>query len=255
MLSIRQLLCNIRYIIAAIFGCLTLIFALCFLSPPAMSTPTHIDANQYDAFWIWGDIRSAPYLYQAETLYILQGDFSYHKRQQKIILQPQGIAAKNLAQQQIWLVFRNHDLNWSEEHFQMIIRRLNTWRNHGNDVVGVQIDFDSKTQALYEYGLFLQKLRQHLPNDYQISITGLLDWTNMQDDKTLKLLKDNIDELVIQSYQGRHTIENYQDYLKRISNMGLPYKIGLVQHGQWNKQLDFRSDPHFRGYVVFLLKD
>lgn len=244
-----------QYYLGATLVCLLLILSVFTLSKPAMSTPTKIDANHYDAFWIWGDIRSAPYLYRAKTLYILQGDIHYQKKQHKIILQPQGIAAKPLPKQQLWLVFRNHDLNWSEEHFQMITRRLNTWRNHGNHVVGVQIDFDSKTQALYHYGLFLQKLRQHLPKEYQISITGLLDWTNMQDAKTLTLLKNNIDELVIQSYQGRHTVANYQAYLKRIGAMQLPYKIGLVQYGEWNQQLNFSNDQNFKGYVVFLLKD
>lgn len=214
-----------------------------------------INANHHDAFWIWGDIRTAPYLYQAKTLYILQGDIAYQKSQRKIMLQPQGIAVKQLPNQQIWLVFRNHDLNWSDTHYQMIIRRLDRWRGQGNHIVGVQIDFDSKTQALYDYAVFLQKLRQHLPTHYQISITGLLDWTNMRDTQTLQLLKDNINELVIQSYQGRHTVPNYQDYLKRISAMGLPYKVGLVQHGQWNPKVDLNTDPNFKGYVVFLLKD
>jgi hypothetical protein len=230
-----------------------LVMAKCI--QPAMSTPTNIDANRYDAFWIWGDIQTAPYLYQAKTLYILQGELRYQKKYQKIILQPQGIAAKLLNNQQVWLVFRNHDLNWSDEQFQLLIQRLETWRNRGNHVIGVQIDFDSKTQALYDYALFLQKLRQHLPKEYQISITGLLDWTNVQDPKTLKLLKENINELVIQSYQGRHTILHYENYVKRIGAMGLAYKIGLVQHGQWNADLDFQDDINFKGYVVFLLKN
>lgn len=240
---------------AGIF-CLALLFSIFMFSRSANSSAEQkIDAQHYDAFWIWGDIRTASYLYQAKTLYILQGDIAHKKQQGKIVLQPQGIAAKLLPQQQIWLVFRNHDLDWSDEHYQMIIRRLDSWRHQGNHVLGVQIDFDSKTQALYDYGLFLQKLRQHLPAHYQISITGLLDWTNTRDDQTLTLLKNNINELVIQTYQGRQTVPNYQDYLKRISAMGLPYKVGLVQHGQWNPKIDLNTDPNFKGYVVFLLKD
>ncbi len=254
MRKFAQLIVHSRYL-GAICTSLIFIFILCFWSHIALSKPVRIDANQYHSFWIWGDIRSAPYLSQAKTLYILQGDFAYQKRQQKVIFQPQGIAAKTLPQQKIWLVFRNHDLNWSNEHFQLIIRRLNTWRNHSNQVVGVQIDFDSKTQALYQYALFLKTLRQHLPNDYQISITGLMDWTNVQDAATLSLLKENVNELVIQSYQGRHTVDNYQSYVKRIEAMKIPYKIGLVQHGQWDDTLHFDSDPNFKGYVVFLLKN
>lgn len=241
---------------AAVLLCLSSVLSIFMWSRAESShSDTIINANHYDAFWIWGDIRTAPYLYQAKTLYILQGDVAYKKQQQKIVIQPQGISIRQLPNQQIWLVFRNHDLNWSDEHYQVLIRRLESWRKQGNQVVGVQIDFDSKTQALYDYAVFLKKLRQHLPAHFKISITGLLDWTNMRDQNTLQLLKDNIDELVIQTYQGRHTVDNYSHYLKRISAMNLPFKIGLVQHGQWDQSLNFTTDPNFKGYVVFLLKD
>ena len=82
-----------------------------------------------------------------------------------------------------------------------------------------------------------------------------MDWTNIQDAETLRLFRENINELVIQTYQGSTTISNYQQYLQKVSKLNLPYKIGLVQHGEWNKSLDFKSDPNFKGYVVFLLRD
>jgi hypothetical protein len=59
---------------------------------------------------------------------------------------------------------------------------------------------------------------------------------------------------VIQTYQGTTTIPNYPQYLKRISAMQLPYKIGFVQNGlRQNNSNDF-NDPHFKGYVIFLLR-
>ena len=53
---------------------------------------------------------------------------------------------------------------------------------------------------------------------------------------------------------GSKTIPNYQNYLKKVTKLNLPYKIGLVQHGDWNKPLSFKNDPNFKGYVVFLLR-
>ena len=76
----------------------------------------------------------------------------------------------------------------------------------------------------------------------------------IQDIETLRLFRENINELVIQTYQGSTTIANYQTYLKKVSAIKLPYKIGLVQHGEWNSNLKLDSDSNFKGYVVFLLR-
>ena len=70
----------------------------------------------------------------------------------------------------------------------------------------------------------------------------------------LDILAKNIDELVIQSYQGNHTVSNYLDYLKRVTALKLPYKVGLVQHGLISKHHFFETDVNFKGYVIFLLR-
>ena len=51
-----------------------------------------IDANHYDAFWIWGDISSAPYLAKAKEIYVLQGEVKIERNTKKSILIPQGVA-------------------------------------------------------------------------------------------------------------------------------------------------------------------
>jgi hypothetical protein len=33
----------------------------------------------------------------------------------------------------------------------------------------------------------------------------------------------------------------------------MPYKIGLVQHGEWTAPSSLANDPDFKGYLVFLL--
>jgi len=221
---------------------------------PTRSATSIIDAKNFDSFWIWGEIQSAPYLNKAKELYILQGEIRYSKQRRSSILTPQGVAVLKLPDQKIWLVFRTHHLDWNEQNYQAVFKRLEHWRNQGNQVQGVQIDFDSRTNNLKEYALFLEKLRKKLHAHYQLSITGLLDWTNFKDQKTLGIFKKNIDELVIQTYQGTSTIPNYPEYLKHISAMQLPYKIGFVQNGLRQKALDDHNNPHFKGYVIFLLR-
>ncbi|RZG64337.1 DUF3142 domain-containing protein [Acinetobacter wuhouensis] len=235
--------------------------SLCCLSiiacQPSQSASSnhHVNANDYDAFWIWGDIKSAPYLAKAKDIYILQGEVRVDKKTRQSTLIPQGTGILKLPHQKVWLVFRNHHLNWQAHELDQILKRVRQWENSGNDIQGIQIDFDARTRNLNEYALFLQKLRKQLPKQYQLSITSLMDWTNIQNQNTLRLFRENIDEMVIQTYQGSTTIANYQQYLKKVSALKLPYKIGLVQHGEWNPNLNFKADSNFKGYVVFLLRN
>lgn len=214
-----------------------------------------VNANDYDAFWIWGNIRSAPYLSQAKEIYILQGEIHTAKNEQQSVLTPQGVAVLRIPHQKVWLVFRARHLDWNEQNLAAIFSRMQQWENQGNQIQGLQIDFDSKTQNLKQYALFLQQLRQKLPKQYKLSITGLLDWTNFNDADSLNIFRQNIDELILQSYQGTTTIPNYADYLKRVSALNLPFKIGVVQHGIWSNEMQFEQDSNFKGYVVFLLRD
>ena len=212
-----------------------------------------VNANDYNAFWIWGNIKSAPYLSKAKEIYILQGEVRLEKNSNQSILIQQGISVVKIPHQKVWLVFRNHHLNWQGTEIEKILQRVRQWESAGNHIQGIQIDFDAPTKNLKAYGLFLQQLRKQLPQHYQLSITSLMDWANLRDPDTLRLFRENIDEMVIQTYQGSSTIPNYQTYLTKASTLKLPYKIGLVQHGKWDQQLKFDTDPNFKGFVVFLL--
>lgn len=229
-------------------------FIACQPSQSVASSSYQVNANDYDAFWIWGEIKSAPYLNKAKEIYILQGEVRIDKVTNQSVLIPQGVSVLKIPHQKVWLVFRNHHLNWQTHELNKILNRVRQWENSGNHIQGIQIDFDAKTKNLNQYALFLQQLRQQLPKQYQLSITSLMDWTNIRDKETLRLFRENINEMVIQTYQGSSTIPNYPIYLKKVSALKLPYKIGLVQHGEWDRQLKFDTDPNFKGYVVFLLR-
>ncbi|MDO5542723.1 MAG: DUF3142 domain-containing protein [Acinetobacter sp.] len=213
-----------------------------------------VDAADYSSFWIWGNISSATYLQQAKELYILQGEIKWDRTTQRSEFRPQGISILKKPNQSIWLVVRSYHLNWSTENIQQIIQRLHQWESQDNQIEGLQIDFDARTKNIQQYAEFLAKFRQHLPKQYRLGITGLLDWTNVRNQTALALLRQNIDEIAIQTYQGSTTIPNYANYLAKISQLKLPYKIGVVQHGQWQAPSHLTKDPNFKGYIVFLLR-
>lgn len=226
--------------------------ALLLLASPAFGA---VDARDHDAFWLWSGVAPQPVLKQAKTLYILQGQINSTRRAPRRGVQfiAQGMSVPRITQGEIWVVYRAHTLHWPESVYSQMLGQVQRWRDAGNPVVGIQIDFDARTQYLDEYADFLRDLRQRLPKDLRLSITGLMDWSSNADPAAIAQLKGVIYEVVVQTYQGRHSIPDYAAYLPRISRLGLPFKIGLVQGGEWQAPRYLQDSPWFRGYVVFLL--
>ena len=218
------------------------------------SATAAVDARYYDAFWLWGGVNGQPVLAQAKTLYLLQGQISIAKRdpQQRVNFIAQGMSVKALPQPDLWIVYRAHTLHWPESVYRQLFGQVERWKRAGNHVVGIQIDFDARTRYLNEYVEFLRDLRQRLPGEYRLSITGLMDWSSNADPAAIAQLKGVVDEVVVQTYQGRHSIPDYAAYLPRMNRLGLPFKIGLIQGGEWQAPGYLQSNEWFRGYVVFL---
>ncbi len=99
----------------------------------------------------------------------------------------------------------------------------------------------------------LEVLRAALPADVRLSITGLMDWSAHGDPQALAALKGIVDEVVIQTYQGRSTISGYERYFARMKGFPIPFKIGVVEHGQWDAPAGLDAEPNYKGLVVFLL--
>ena len=228
--------------------------------------PDRVNAQDYHRFWLWGNVSPKPYINtqnKNNELYILQGEIglsqqiprSSKQNAHAVVsstLENQGMGLCHIESAKIWLVYRTTTLDWHPRMMQHIIARLNSWKNSGNQVIGLQIDFDSATGQLSQYSKFLGTIRQQLPPSYQLSATGLMDWVNT-DHKTILQLKSSLDEIIIQTYQGTHTVPNYQAYLPRLAKINIPFKIGLVQHGQWHPYKPIEKNKNFKGYVVFLL--
>lgn len=223
---------------------------LMLMLSPARAT---VRAEDYDAFWIWSGVKPQPGLARARSLYILQGQVEAGRGgDDDVRLLAQGMAVPRLRHGEVWLVYRAHTLRWSPDIYRIVLAQLQRWRRAGNPVVGIQIDFDAGTRHLPTYADFLRDLRSRLPADCKLSITGLLDWSSRADVATINQLKSVVDEVIVQTYQGRHTIADYAAYLPRVSKLTLPFKIGLVQYGQWQAPDDLANSRWFRGYVVFL---
>ncbi len=222
------------------------------LAAPAVADT--VRAGDYDAFWLWAGVKPSPALTRAHSLYILQGQVGFSPRDPTATghLIAQGGATPHLHQGEVWIVYRAHTLNWSPQTYTQVLARVQKWRAAGVPVAGIQIDFDARTRHLDAYQAFLRDLRRRLPPGCKLSITGLLDWSSSGDSTALNSLGTVVDEIVLQTYQGRRTIPGYAAYLSSLERLKVPFKVGLAEGGDWSAPPALAANPQFRGYVVFL---
>lgn len=204
----------------------------------------------YDAVWLWAGVKAQPALATAKHLYLLQGQV---EATDPVRYAAQRSAVPRLGNREVWMVVRVETLAWSPAIYDQLLAALTRWRAAGNRVAGVQIDFDARTRHLEDYAAFLRGLRARLPRDCRLGITGLLDWSANGDPKGLDALAGVVDEAVLQIYQGRHVIPGYQRYLTKLDRLKLPFRIGLLQGGEWQPPVELEANPYFRGYVTFLV--
>lgn len=208
-----------------------------------------VDPAQYDSFFVWAGVAPPAWLGRAKSVYLLAGEVRADGRDGLVTLR----AAPKAAKPALWLVVRANRLDWSPALHAQILRQLDRW-SAANRVEGLQVDFDAATRGLDQYSAFLADLRKRLPAKYRLSITGLMDWSANGDPTALAGLAGTVDEVVVQTYQGRTTIPGYEAYFAKLQRLPLPYRVALVEGGDWKAPPGLESDPEFRGYVVFLLK-
>ncbi|WP_374531435.1 DUF3142 domain-containing protein [Novosphingobium sp.] len=208
-----------------------------------------VDPREYDAFFLWAGVRAPGWLARAKTIYALCGEVRAADPSRLAVLRaaPRGVAAE------LWLVVRTERLDWTERTYGAVLAELDRWASANPHVAGLQVDFDAATRGLAGYVAFLQDLRRRLPSRFQLSITGLMDWSANGDPAALAVLAGVVDEVVVQTYQGRSTIPGYENYLARLGTLPIPFKVALAQGGEWREPPGLRRAPHFRGFVVFLL--
>jgi hypothetical protein len=152
----------------------------------------------------------------------------------------------------LWLVVRIDRLDLGERTWATILADMERWQAAGNHVQGLQIDFDAATQGLDRYAAFLADARAHVPRPWRLSITGLMDWSANGDPAALARLKPVIDEVVVQTYQGRSTIPDTTPISAgwRISRCRSAWPWPRAAPG---RRPGLAREPQFKGYVVFLM--
>ncbi len=210
-----------------------------------------VDPVRYDQFFLWAGVPPPPAVKQARELYILGGEI---RRGGSARLVPMRAGVPHLQGPALWLTVRTARLDWDAATWDALRAMLTRWRMAGNRLEGLQIDFDAATPGLMRYRAFLERARRELRPGARLSITGLLDWSANGDPAELARLAGLVDEVVIQTYQGRHTIPGYAAWFSHIDTLPIRHKIALVEGGEWTPPAALARDKRFAGYVIFLLR-
>lgn len=208
-----------------------------------------VDPAEHDAFFLWAGVRPPERLAEADAVYVLWGEVRRDDPARVSVLRPEP---PRTAGPDIWLVIRAERLDWGEGVYRGLLAEAARWRGRGNRLAGIQVDFDAATLRLGTYAEFLGDLRRRMPTDLRLSATGLMDWSTGADPGDLAALANVLDEVVVQTYQGRTTIPGYQRYLPSLERLKVRYRVGLVEGGEWDPPASLARDPEFAGYVVFL---
>lgn len=217
----------------------------------AAQSASRVDPAHHDQFFLWAGVAPPAAVAKARVLYILGGEI---RRGGAVRLVDMRAGVPHVKGSAVWLTVRTERLDWDAATWRALTAMLARWRAVGNRLEGLQIDFDAATAGLDGYRAFLGDVRRRLPPGERLSITGLLDWSANGDPAALAALAAVVDEVVIQTYQGRRTIPGYATYFRHIDKLPIPHKIALIEGGEWTMPRALARDRRFAGYVVFLLK-
>lgn len=225
-----------------------LLLAGCRREEPQAPAPLPtVAAADYDAFYLWPGVKP-PAGVRPRLLYLLDGEVRAGGRPGLVRLRS---GTPRLPDSAVWLVVRSDRLDWDEATRRAIFADMARWRAAGTGLVGLQVDFDAATRGIGGYRRFLAGLRAALPRRWQLSVTGLLDWSAHGDPRELARLAGVVDEVVVQTYQGRETIPGYAAWFAAMTAFTPPYRVALAEGSGWKAPPRLASDPRFRGYVVF----
>src|SRR3569832_76861 len=89
--------------------------------------PSPVDANRYDAFWLWAGVEPQPALAHARTIYLLDAEV----RPGKAALVSQRPALPHVPDADVWMVVRDETLDWSPTLYGQVLADLEHWRAAG----------------------------------------------------------------------------------------------------------------------------
>jgi len=206
------------------------------------------------AFWSWqnetpdnSDIQQAIDQAGAQSLFLRAGQIDYETGRPKRIRAVRGEMPRRLELHLVYnatrgLLFRFEHIDPDElasAIYETFAEDCARAERDGARVVGLQLDIDSPTRLLKHYARVLSAVRDRLPQQMKLSVTGLPTW---MESRALKEMLLETDFWVPQFY-GAQIPEKLDQWIpissaelvardvKRARRLGHPFYAGLAAYG------------------------
>jgi hypothetical protein len=206
-----------------------------------------VDAAQHDAFFLWAGVKAPEVLAKARTIYLLDGEVRAGPhgscrcgRRCRTSATPRsgwwsgsnGWTGRNRSGGGCWPILTGGR------------RRATGWPGCNS--------ISMRARAARSLRRVPRRSAAAAARRYKLSITGLMDWSAGGDPAALAALGSVVDDVVLQTYQGRRTVPGTKPISARWR--ACPSPIGWAG-GRRRMARAARTGARspFRGYVVFLL--
>ena len=208
---------------------------LCFASLP-----------KEEANWIWPKAFVAQKAKTGE-IFLLQAQFA--QNDSVIARGPSPFPWPNVKLHLVFRLDREPEVGKVLALFERVRRN---WERAGVKIIGLQLDYDSPTSKLASYANTVKQLREKLPKEFQLSVTGLSDWIEMGGNNRLVESWNGV-EIFYQLYQGKRPHQNLEKFISRTKACKSSFRLGLLpgQNLTLAQKAILEKNENFRGYIRF----
>lgn len=216
---------------------------------PAPPSPDVI-AQDHDAFYVPVGARMQTVLRSAKTIYLAALVLDDWAGQAMLAAERQAVP--DIRDAALWMGLRVERLAGAERHVDRIAAALASWRDGGNNVAGLVVDFhgaDAATPA--DQARFLRLLRAALPREAALSATGVT--LTPADDGAIATMRAALSELLVRTFDDTGTRADHAALVDAAIATRIPFRIAVLQ-GARKPALDAqRRAATYRGDVVVLV--
>lgn len=207
-----------------------------------------------NGMWAWRP-AAIESLHEDHTPYLFQGLFFVASGTEQY--QFQGVRPFRVQKStcDLILTYRFDDLVPVEMVAARFRVHRRVWQDELNRVAGLQVDFDSPSAGLGAYAQWLHDLRNVLPIETAVSITGLPDWLVSAPPQELQALASEADFIAFMMYRGTTPVQDPASYYTVLRKSDVRFKIGLLPTQDRDQQIaQVRNSPGYLGTSIFITK-
>ncbi len=215
---------------------------------PGVRDAPRVIASAYDNFYVGTGTRMQGALRGAKTIYLAALAIDTWAGRSMLSAERQSVPEVTRAL--LWMVLRVARLDGAADKLPQVVRTLAHWKASGNNVAGLCVEFAGAAgQNASEQAIFLRALRQALPRDLKLHVTGLASDVGDQ----LAALGNLVDAHIVRFFADGAPALPPSAYLAAATALPFPFRIGLRQGDILPDLTAAHRHALFAGHTVFLV--